>query len=867
MFRNVLLAVLLILAAGTALAGGRQDNVLNTAEDAEGFAEEIDITGRKPGRYNFYIESDDMGGNSAINGPYNIYLDPESDLPVAKVTNPDAGMRVPGNLNIVGTCLDDDAVDHVELIFNDDPETLVIPEGKDFWSYYYETAALPDGLYSITVYGVDINGLRGRPYRVLWNLDRRNPEILVESPGTGDLVNKKIDIIGTVRDGNGMESLSWSRDGERFTPLRFKADRTGASAAFDFSLDTRSFEDGPAVIHFKARDRQGSEGIYTHLVFADNTGPEVVIAWPPEGEAVNGVFQAAGSAKDTVGLKSLSWTLGKTSGAMELVVGNPWWIQEFDLRGERGRSVDLEIRAEDLSGNITVARRKLAVDQEGDLPRITLNSPVAERGAGELLIAGNELALSGAAEDDDGVEAINWSLDGGPEESIFCPGKFSFILRDLPPGSHTVSLRARDIHGVLGKPVELKNVVVMGPGPEVEIASILVGPERRGQGSREPWVSGMTVPAGRTLAVTLNIRSGSGLREIRPIIGGVAQTAIRPRSRTGELQQELKLPAEAGSGLVPIYVEVMDLYGRMAYLEDYVRIGEGAGGGAALVWVNPRQLEDGRLALKPGERLIGLAAGDPLASAAPSGSGFRCTVDDYGRLVLEAAGEGARGPVSFTLTDTAGQSYRTPEYRFVVDAGAPLLEWIGEEDTRNTWVRNQADLRFNVSGGNRLSVPEYSTDLGQTWAAFPGASGRTGEVRGSLDLSALEDGLTEILVRVGDELGQTGTIFCRVYKDTQAPSAQLVVPLAGSPVNGTMRIGLAIEERGNLAAVEYVPAGSGGRPVALEPARFMNILMGTGELPLGSRMSFRLRDMAGNSAVFDDWTFVIDQEMDLPVAL
>ncbi|MDR2159047.1 MAG: hypothetical protein LBP23_03145 [Treponema sp.] len=871
MFQKLLLIGLLVLPAGIVLAEGQQDNVLNQVENAEGFTESVDINERKPGKYNFYIESDDKGGNSTVSGPYNIYLDPESDLPVARITNPAAGMRVPGNLNIVGTCLDDDAVDHVELVFNDDPETTVIPEGKEFWSYYYETAAFPDGLYSITVYGVDINGLRGHPYRVLWNLDRRNPEMTVESPGLGSLVNKKISVRGTVRDGNGVASLSWSREGEEeFTPLRLKADRTGVSAVFEFSLDTRTFEDGPAIIRFKVRDRQGSEGLYTHLVFADNTGPEVTINWPPEGPPVNGIFQAAGSAKDTVGLKSLSWKLGNFRGDMELVVGNPWWIQEFDLRDEKARSLELEIRAEDLSGNITVARRKLAVDQEGDLPRIILKSPVTEKKAGEIFVSGYELALSGTVEDDDGVEAIGWSLNGGEPEFLPCTGNFSFSLRELPPGTHSLSLRARDICGVLGKPVELRNIVIAGPGPRTEIESLLIGPEKRGQGTREAWRSGMTAPQGRSLAITLRIRTGGAIREIRPTIGGIALPPVRPRAKAAaDMTQELVLPAEAGSGLVPIFVEVMDIYGRSDNLEEYLRVGEEAVGDGNIAWVNPRYLEDGSILLAPGEALVGLSYGAPLVSAAASDAGLDCEVDEYGRLVLDSAAEGARGPVSFTLTDTAGRTWRTQGFRFLFDSSAPRLDWIGESP-QGTWVRDQVELGFTMSDANGLSGPEYSLDLGQTWTAFPdaGVSGRTGEVRGSIGLSPLEDGLVEIIIRAGDEAGKTSRLFCRVFKDTQAPEARLVVPLPGSPVNGTMRIGLSVEERGSLAAVEYLAAGSSGlEPAVLEPARFLNLLMGTAELPLDERMSLRFRDAAGNTGVFDDWAFVIDQEMDLPVVL
>jgi hypothetical protein len=867
MYRISVFIGLLALSAGVVFAGGRQENVLNQAGNAGGFTESVDLKGKKPGKYNFYIESGDKGGNSTVSGPYNIYLDPESDLPVAGITNPSTGMRVPGNLNIVGTCLDDDGVDHVELIFNDNPDTKAIPEGKEFWSYYYETAALPDGLYSITAYGVDINRLKGRPYRMDWNLDRRNPEITVESPAPGELAANKITVRGNVRDGNGVAGLWWSVDGgERYTQLKIKPDKKGSSADFSFSLDTRQFEDGPAVILFKAVDGQGSEGVYTHLVFADNTRPEVAITWPPEGTVVNGVFQAAGSAKDAVGLKSLSWKLGKASGEMELVVGNPWWIQELDLRGETGRTAELEIRAEDLSGNVTVTRRKFQVDPAGDLPQITLNTP--QKISGEIIVPGSTLAISGRVEDDDGVEALLWSLDGGEPAVLPCTGVFSVTLQNLPPGTHSLTLQGRDVYGTLGEALEMKNVAVAGPEPQLKLESLITETEKRGSGAVEAWQSGMTAVSGRTLSVRLKITGGSAIREIRPVIGGVPQSPIRPKTRAaGELTQDLALPAAVGSGLVPLHIEVMDVYGRTAYLEDYLRISEGGPGDGTVAWINPRYLADGRLLLRPGEGIIGLSYSGPLVSATASGSGLTCSVDRNGRLLVDSSSEGNRGPVSFTLTDKSGRTFRTPEYRFLFDSAEPRLAWAAAGNN-GTWARDRVELRFTASDGTRLSGPEYSLDLGRNWTRFPDSGDSDREYRGTVDLAGRDDGLIEVQIRAVDEAGKTGILYHRVYKDTQAPTARLAVPLSGSPVNGSMRIGLAVEERGTLAAVEYLPAGGDERaPVSLEPARFMNILMGSARLPLTQGMRFRFRDAAGNTGTFDDWTFVIDQEMDRPVAL
>jgi hypothetical protein len=663
-------AGLFLLSAGMIWASGRKGNELRRVENPEGFTESLDIGSRKPGKYNFYIEAEDRGGNTAVAGPHNLFIDPESDLPVVLISNPRNDMRVPGNLTIAGTCVDDDGVDRVELIFNDDPGTVVVAEGKEFWSWSYETTAMPDNLYSITAYGVDSNGLRGKPHRVSWHLDRQKPEITVESPESGALTNGKTVFRGTVRDGNGIEELLYSTDnGKNFTPLSLKHDKRDKSGRFEFNLDTRQFEDGPAAILFRAKDKQGSEGSFTRLIFADNTGPEVEITWPGGEDRVNGKIWAAGFAKDTVGLKSLSWKLGKKTGSMELVVGNPWWVQEFDLGDEKGSSADLEIRAEDLSGNVSVARRKFRLDQKADLPRIILSSPAAK-----TAVADGTVTVTGRVEDDDGVESILWSLDGGSPQSIRCSGAFNFSLRDLPAGVHTLSFRGRDINGLEGPWTEVKGITVTG--------------------------------------------------------------------------------GSVGSG--------------------------------------------------------------------------------------------------------------------------PALVWTGE-DPDGKWVRENLEIRFGTADRNRPYSPEYSLDLGKTWKALPagrgepeepGAGEPEGEFRGMLDLSALEDGLAEIHVRARDGAGNTGTAIFRVCKDTQAPAARLVVPLSGSRINGILRLGLAVEEKGALSAVEYLaPAPEGQEPSALslEPSSFINVLAGTAEIPLSEEMRFRFTDAAGNQSVFDAWPFVVDGEPDLPV--
>ncbi|MBR6913375.1 MAG: hypothetical protein IKN34_06170, partial [Treponema sp.] len=111
----------------------------------DSWQEEFDLSTKKSGKYNIIVTAKDKGGNTAYGGPFNIYIDPESDRPVVNITNPQPNMRVPGNLNIVGTCIDDDndgKPKRVWLIFDGDEEHKVLANGTQFWSYYLDTTEL-----------------------------------------------------------------------------------------------------------------------------------------------------------------------------------------------------------------------------------------------------------------------------------------------------------------------------------------------------------------------------------------------------------------------------------------------------------------------------------------------------------------------------------------------------------------------------------------------------------------------------------------------------------------------------------------------------------------------------------------------------
>ena len=122
------LFVLLVVLNAAALLSAR-DVTEKEVENMQSWQETFDISNKPKGKFNILVEAADLGGNTTIEGPYNLYIDPKSDLPVSGITNPVKDMRIAGNLNIVGTCIDDDAVDHVELVLDGDEANPVRASG------------------------------------------------------------------------------------------------------------------------------------------------------------------------------------------------------------------------------------------------------------------------------------------------------------------------------------------------------------------------------------------------------------------------------------------------------------------------------------------------------------------------------------------------------------------------------------------------------------------------------------------------------------------------------------------------------------------------------------------------------------------
>ena len=459
-------------------AAGRKDIEEIHVKNLQSWQEDIDLekrTEKKAQKYNIMITATDLGGNVSVEGPFNIYIDPESDRPVCSITNPYQDMRVVGNLNIIGTCVDDDGVAKVELIldegkFNSKGESIekrVTANGKEFWSYYLDTNDLEEGPHTIKVIGYDINGLESNPQKPVvmqWQLDRKQPVTSVDNIVMGQLVSGNAHFKGIVTDGNGIKELYYSTDnGKLFLPVKIsnskskssKQELKNASVDFDFSVDTRKYPDGAAVILFKAIDESGSVGYYSFLYFIDNTKPEVQIVYPAKNQSVNGKFTVAGFAKDVIGISDLSWSFGNKSGKFDLIPGNPYWSINLDVTGSSAKSEKLVIRAQDKAGNVVEHTQTINFNHEQDKPVATILNPAT----GSVFTGDDKLVyVRGFVKDDDSVSKVKVQLDNQPAVEVETNGAYYYNFckaSDLSAGTHKISVTPYDENGVQGNTVSV----------------------------------------------------------------------------------------------------------------------------------------------------------------------------------------------------------------------------------------------------------------------------------------------------------------------------------------------------------------------------------------------------------------------------
>jgi len=846
--RLLALPILLALAPLAAWAfGSNEAGDYQPVQGRENWDATIDLAGRKAGKYNLIVRGTDEAGNVRYAGPYNVFVDPASDLPVVHISHPAPEARVSTLLHVVGTCVDDDGVKSVQVTIDDrDP---VAADGAEFWAWQMSVEGLAEGVHTVTVHGIDANGVEGPAKTIRINVDKRPPATRVTSHASGAIVSGKVTLQGEVVDPNGVASLAASHDGGKvYEPLKLSLDKPGQKGAFRYDLATSRLPAGALVLSFEAVDRAGSKGRTAFLLFVNNNAPGLEVLWPAADASVNGKVTVVGRAVDRIGVKSLVWELGGATGTVSLTPGNQFWTHELDLTAQKAGAAQVTYTLENLTGNRQTSRLRLKVDPGADRPVLTVTSPA--KGA---RVAG-PVSVTGIVRDDDGVDRVEYTVDGAAPQTVAASAGFAIPLPDLPAGAHKLVLKAVDANGVAGLPVEA-TFVKAGPAPVIRLDTLA---QTAGSAAFAPGAV-FTPDKDGKLSGGITISGGTLQAELALGGGGSQSLALKKGASDTERLFDITLPKTLSPGRLDIAVKATDGFGGVGEYRSFIFVGSEPAS-AGIIMADGRIAADGTLRLA-GEPLAGYVTGgaiqkaelDPpsdLLSIAVDGASFR----------VSPAGEGATPPTRVRVTAADGTVVSSDPITFLTDATPPAL--IVSAPLAGAWQRTELHLEGSLSDDGGVSAVEYSLD-GAAFAPVQAAADGGGlRFAVAIPLVTQVEGPHLLAVRAVDAAGNTALAEIPFQKDTTGPVLSIVSPRPQDEVNGLVTVAGRVDDAGAIALVEASEDGKTFREVGRGPRFAFDVNLS--KIDAGA-LVVRCADAAGNAADVKP-QLTVNAAADVPVA-
>jgi len=462
-----------------------------------------DIQNSQKGTWSITVKAKDDMENYSREEAINIKIDPKSDIPILNVINPKPYARVPGNLMVVGTALDDDAIDRIEISVNGDKEKITC-NGKDFWFINIYTNAeedkydasvdgehkifkknMKDGEHTLYIRAYDINGVPSEELVVPFNLDRMTPVIKVKNLNSGAIISGRINLTGTAEDDNGIVKVEYSIDNRySFNPvLGFSSLAKGnIKAGWNFILDSDQLIEGTQTIWIRALDKAGSYGYFPLTITVDHQKPVIGIQYPRDKEKVGNRINIYGYAKDNVDIKDVFIKVegpGAYNKIHKAVIysGNPFW--SFNMHSDFSKIIDpskfkdgyykITAMVEDVAGNRSVTSISAYLSEDIAKPKLKLMSFEDWDSFSTIL------PLFGKIENDDVMKEVHVNIFNEKDNSLvfsnIVPSELTFStyvnISNLEEGKYRVELVPADFY-VKGKP-EVKKFWIDRSYPKFDI--------------------------------------------------------------------------------------------------------------------------------------------------------------------------------------------------------------------------------------------------------------------------------------------------------------------------------------------------------------------------------------------------------------
>lgn len=306
---------------GLTLAGDAR--IQGIAEDPEGDLEAVEVriddgpwteangtsdwvfgwntTNVTDGEHTITVRADDGGPTSNRTDVVNVTVSNEKENPPSVVIDePDRGQTVTGVVQIEGIAHDPEGnLTGVAVRIDQGPWKTA--QGRENWSYRWDTSAFSDGEHTITARAHDRGETAHHNITVTVDNGNQTP-VEIEQPVAGADVEGTVTVAGTVDEGNAsVQNIEVSIDGGPWTAAN-------GTSNWTFEWDTSPYEAGPHRIAVRAQTDQGptapasvTVNLTSKLSPTQDAGqaPELALEAHEDGERVRGELTLAGAVHDS----------------------------------------------------------------------------------------------------------------------------------------------------------------------------------------------------------------------------------------------------------------------------------------------------------------------------------------------------------------------------------------------------------------------------------------------------------------------------------------------------------------------------------------------------------------------------------------
>ncbi len=406
--------------------------------------------GSSPGGYSIALQASD-GYFCVIDARHVELVD--MDPPLVSIFDPieDSRINVGTIVTITGEAMDNSRVSSLQLSTDGGQNWIdILPSLNDTaWSYEWDTAGAPLGIYSLKVNVSD--GIYDATFSLDIELvDTEGPSVSITHPDENSQINigSITTISGSAQDNVGIQKLKLSTNGGKnwVDVLSSLIDDH-----WSFDWDTDGLSPGTYTIKISASDFQYQESDdYIFVELVDSVSPKVTISSPMTDEDFDcgGIIKITGTASDNTDITELKLSTDYEDTWIDILpsLDNGNWYFDWDTEGIIVGRYTITITVSD--GVNTPVFTSVDINLiDTEMPVLKVTAPIGDY----HYDIGDIILIEGKATDNVQISGLWISTDGGDtwidiHQKLDSRGRWSYIwdTGDLKASSYNVRIKISD---------------------------------------------------------------------------------------------------------------------------------------------------------------------------------------------------------------------------------------------------------------------------------------------------------------------------------------------------------------------------------------------------------------------------------------